>query len=494
MYMINNNKYLFTSILFCIIMQNNQSIAENNANFVNTQVQQSSNQVINKIDPIKTKLQEILNMVITLLKKGKHSTEDIYNALSGSVYKYIKHNNISASDLNNTWKSLLNSPEYQNEINTFKQKLSECSKSNEQKYSIDSISEITTYYLNYKYPNKLMNILTNVFSSQNWIDVENNYDNFVKGLISVNTDILQQDINTVISSFMKQFTINREKLIASLKQLQNTYGNFESKHCIYNIKHYEQPLFMSKLQNHISSVTEFSDMATYVVSNSFRADAEYFESELDYVLYYIKTGNDWAIQYITKYINDCITNINNNNNNEQYNIELGAILNEIDNSEYKDKYSNITASINNRENIINVYQNNKGKKIEDIKNQSNVILKTMEDRANEIKKAQNKDEFFDAVSKFTRALERQINRLVESESFFYQKELLNDLITNTWQLCTINNIINTIITGLQKYSNTNTDAFKNLYEILNSESFKTSEPFIQFKKIINWRKKVLTNN
>ena len=38
--------------------------------------------------------------------------------------------------------------------------------------------------------------------------------------------------------------------------------------------------------------------------------------------------------------------------NEQYNIELGAILNEIDNSEYKDKYSNITASINNRENIM----------------------------------------------------------------------------------------------------------------------------------------------
>ena len=436
-------------------------------------------------------------MVVTALEQKK-DVEKIYNALSGSVYKYVKqcieNKQIkSISELENDWKFLLS--KYQNDINELKQELAKRSslKKNKIKYPIDSISEITKYYLNIRYPNNIVNHLTNMFSTDNWIDFENRYYIFASSIVNINKDILQQDIKTVNNIIMKQFKNNKNQFTKYLGQLKYKIQNFDNNFGRYRLKYYEQPLFMSKLQEYISNIKEISDITKYCDSNGndivkyVKTESEFFESELDYVLYYIKTGNDWAMQYVTQYVRDCIVHINNNDNNiyRNYNDELGNILNTINNSNYKSKYKNIIKLSNNYRNTISVYQNNKNKKMKEIASQSNDILKAIYERGNAIKETKNNDEFIDAVSKFTRALERQINSLIENNTIYDQNELSSNLITNVWKLCETNNIINTIITRLRKYSKNNNDAFEELYEVLSNESFSNSEPFIKFKKIVN---------
>lgn len=508
--MFYSNKYLFIfgAVLFYITMHNNQAIAQNNTNkqvVSNLNVQQNNNQTINSNDSINTKLQEILTLVLKGLRQENLSVERIYNALSTSVYKYVKqcveNKQInSASDLDNIWKQLINFPQYKEYINDFKQKLAEYSTPNDngQKYSINSISEITAYYVQVKYPTDRINDFIKIFSANDWIDFENRYFNFITKLSNISQNILQQDIETVTRNIMKQFNNEKIHFAEYFKELQSKQ-NFNKQYSRYGLEHNEQPLYMSKLQKNISNAKTISDITNYSYDN---VEVEYFDDELDYVLYYIKTENDWAINYITKYINNCINNINNNEEREYNSIKLGVVLNEINNSKYKDKYNNI---INNYRNSIEIYKRKKEENRQHIVEHSGKFLEIIYNMWNDEINAE-KNTSLHYIGNLIQGLNEIIDDFVEIKSIYYQKELLNDLITKIWEFFTTNNVIDTIIKKLDKYINgykknngykkhnygddyyKHIDNILDLYKILTSESFKTNEPFIQFKKLVNWHK------
>ena len=428
-------------------------------------------------------VRDITGSIQVLGVLNPNEVNKIYNGFSNIIYdkaqQYINNKQInSVGDLEKIWKQII----------TTKQKDIEQFKTTFAKYPLDSISKILQYCVNISYPTYIINNLLNTLQGiKSLSEFEKNYSNFVNSLLGIQRKFSQNDLKIVYNNIVKQFKTNKQIIIQYLQKLPNDLNM---------LKEYQKPLFTVKLQEYINSVDDINDLIKRVDFNYIiNQITSLYTSELEYATCYIMECNDYATQYLNKYITEIRTKYDGNNHTYT---KLDCIFYTMNNLNNKDRYSAVIKSISS----ISYFnsQDNQFRRKQDItKFQQNINNYYKEESllqklSNNIKKLNNENDpnkLISCIYEFAE-IHRKIIIPCECESKFSiydQQTILNGICKEMWNLFS-KKTMDRILTELQKYTTNNND-LNNLYQILTNKSFNKDTPFIKSKKISSWYKKSL---